>query len=123
MKITKPMALVASVVVIAGVGFGAAAWAPKHPAAQSQTQTAPTAQTTSISYSGQDGKTALELLKTKANVTTKDSSYGAYVDSINGVKGGTDGKYWTFYVNGAMSQQGAGDYQTKAGDSIEWKLQ
>lgn len=125
MKITKPMALVASVVVIAGIGAGVALWTPKAAphTPESAQATAQTSKTTSLGYSGQDGKTALELLKAAAAVTTKDSSYGAYVDSINGVAGGANGKYWTFYVNGAMSQEGAETYNTKTGDRIEWKLQ
>jgi hypothetical protein len=76
-----------------------------------------------ILYAGEDGKTALEILKQKADVLTKDSDYGEYVDSINGLQGGTGGKYWTFYVNGQMAQVGAGTYQTKNGDRIEWKFE
>ncbi len=76
-----------------------------------------------LTYKGQNGKTALELLKQKATVITKQSSYGEYVDSINGLVGGTGGKYWTFYVNGTMASVGAGSYTTTANDSIEWKLQ
>jgi hypothetical protein len=76
-----------------------------------------------VSYKGEEGKTALELLKATATVVTKDSSYGPYVDSINGVKGGTNGKYWTFYINGQKAQVGAGAYATKSGDNIEWKFE
>jgi uncharacterized protein YxeA len=81
------------------------------------------AETSSVSYDGQEGKTALELLKQNAEVVTKDSAYGPYVDSINNVQGGTDGKYWAFYVNGQMAQVGADAYQTKTGDKIEWKFE
>lgn len=76
-----------------------------------------------VSYDGVEGKNALELLKSKATVTTKQSSYGEYVDTVNGVQGGTDGKYWTFYINGKMAQVGAADYKTKDGDKIEWKFE
>lgn len=76
-----------------------------------------------VSYAGQDGKTALELLKTNVpNVKTKTSSIGEFVESING-KGGDGTKYWSFYINGEMSQVGAGTYQTKSTDKLEWKLQ
>jgi hypothetical protein len=92
------------------------------PAAQVQQKPKPASQTT-ISYDGVEGKTALELLKTKATVVTKQSSFGEYVDSINGVTGGTNGKYWAFYINGQMSQVGAGAYQTKTGDKITWKFE
>jgi hypothetical protein len=78
---------------------------------------------TYLRYQGEAGRTALELLKDEAEVVTKDSSYGPYVDSINGVKGGMDGKYWAFYVNGSLATQGADAYTTKAGDTIEWKFE
>lgn len=78
---------------------------------------------TYLKYQGQDGKTALTILKTKADVVTKDSSYGTYVDSINGVKGGDSGKYWALYVNGSPAQVGADAYTTKTGESIEWKFE
>jgi hypothetical protein len=79
--------------------------------------------TTHLSYKGENGKTALALLKEHAAVVTKQSSFGEYVDSIDEVKGGTDNKYWTFYVNGVQSQVGAGAYVSKNGDNIEWKFE
>ncbi|KKP86592.1 MAG: hypothetical protein UR87_C0015G0003 [candidate division CPR3 bacterium GW2011_GWE2_35_7] len=68
----------------------------------------------SVIYQGEDTKNALELLKSKENVVTKQSSFGEYVNEINGIKGGTDNKYWIFYVNGKMSEVGADDYVTKS---------
>ena len=97
---------------------------------ESQTTTQPVQKTQQmppsqsyVSYSGQNGKNALELLKQHADVTTKDSAYGPYVESINAKMGGTDGKYWAFYVNGTMASVGAHDYVTKDGDKIEWKFE
>src|SRR5688572_16774214 len=58
------------------------------------------AQTARVAYDGVAGKTALELLKAKTSVVTKDSQYGPYVDSIDGIKAGDDNKYWSFYING-----------------------
>ena len=78
--------------------------------------------TTNVKYDGQDGKTALELLKSKASVETKQSSFGEFVVSINGNDGGGT-KYWLYYVNGQEANVGAGAYDTKASDKIEWKLQ
>jgi hypothetical protein len=101
-----------------------AAPAPAAQAAQPEPAAAPAAKATQrVSYDGVTGKTALELLKTEATVVTKDSSYGPYVDSINGVSGGTDGKYWAFYVNGKLAEVGADAYVTKGGDKIEWKFE
>ena len=76
-----------------------------------------------VSYKGESGKNALELLKTQAVVVTQDSAYGPFVDSINGVQGGTNGKYWAFYVNGKQSNVGANDYVTQDGDTLEWKFE
>lgn len=87
----------------------------------SQTTVKP-AETTHLSYEGQDGKTALELLKAKADAQTKSSSLGEYVTAINGNDGGGT-KYWLFYVNGKEAAEGAGTYVTHAGETIEWKLQ
>ena len=94
-------------------------------AAATKEQTAKTkgAHTTHLSYVGVQGKTALELLKQHAAVAIKDSSYGPYVDSINGLVGGTDGKYWAFYVNGKLAEVGANAYITQSADQIEWKFE
>ena len=91
---------------------------------QTSTQTPAEApqKTESISYKGEDGKTALELLKTNATAVTKQSSIGEYVTSINGNDGGGK-KYWLFFVDGKESSVGAGAYVTKSSENIEWKLQ
>lgn len=75
-----------------------------------------------ITYQGEDGKTALELLKAREDVQTETSEFGELVTTINGQDGGGE-KYWIFYVGGEMSSVGAGDYTTKTGETIEWKLQ
>lgn len=76
------------------------------------------------SYDGQDGKTALELLKAKyPNTTTESSTYGDYVTGIDGVKADSSKEYWAFYVNGEVANEGAGTYQTKSSDKIEWRLE
>lgn len=67
------------------------------------------------------GKTVLEQLQQKADVKVKNSDFGAFVESINGISGG--GKYWVFYVDGQMAQTGAGNYKTKGGEKIEWKFE
>ncbi|MDO8655529.1 MAG: DUF4430 domain-containing protein [bacterium] len=75
-----------------------------------------------ISYVGVEGKNALELLKSTHQVETQKFSFGEMVQSIDGVASpATD--FWAFYVNGKQSDVGAGDYQTKSGDKLSWKLQ
>jgi hypothetical protein len=75
-----------------------------------------------LSYQGEDGKTAMELLKSEAEVETKSSSLGDYVTSINGNDGGGS-KFWLFYIDGKEASVGADKYVTKSGETIEWKLQ
>ena len=122
--------VIIGVVVALSVATGIV-WAKKadnKPASQNSTsQTEQTSDnkksSNSVTYDGVEGKNALELLKAEAEVVTKQSSFGEYVDSINGVVGGTDGKYWAFYINGELSQVGAADYQTRTGDKLEWKFE
>ncbi len=78
---------------------------------------------THISYKGEDGKTALDILRAHAQVTTRQSSFGEYVESVDEVQDGTNNKHWTFYVNGSPSPMWAGSYVSKAGDTIEWKFE
>src|SRR5262245_34594599 len=74
-----------------------------------------------IAYEGEDGKTALELLKSRARVRTRSSQLGELVEEINGVRSDND-YYLFYYINGSMAKTGAGNYLTRNGDKIEWKL-
>jgi len=107
------------IIIVAGAGIDVAAHHQTSTKTVTVTQQAPT---THLAYRGQDGKTALALLKQHATVVTKSSSLGEYVVSINGNNGGGS-KYWIFYVNGQESQVGADAYTTKNTDLVQWKLQ
>jgi hypothetical protein len=76
-----------------------------------------------VSYKGEDGKSAMELLKANFTVETQDfGDLGQFVKAINGVE--PDSRhFWALYVNGAQSQVGAESYITKSSDAIEWKLE
>ncbi len=87
-------------------------------------QTSPTSQREErlvIAYQGEDGKTALELLKTHARVRTASSQLGELVVEINGVASG-NGFNFIYFVNDATAKTGAAQFITKSGDKIEWKL-
>jgi hypothetical protein len=123
--------IIAAVVVAVTAVTGGVLWANKSPeqpqvaSSQIQQPAAAKAEVRAdyVGYAGEDGKNALQLLKGHiSDVQTKESSYGEFVASINGQDGGGK-KYWTFYVNGEMAQVGAGAYQAKNTDKIEWKLQ
>lgn len=75
-----------------------------------------------IAYDGQDGKTALDLLKASHQITSEDSSMGSFVTSIDGTANTTD-TYWMFYVNGQLSSVSSDNYQTKSTDKIEWRYE
>jgi hypothetical protein len=76
-----------------------------------------------VSYEGQNDKTALELLKDKYQVDTKEfSGVGEFVSAIEGVAAEDGKNFWAFYVDGQMATEGAGTYKTKDGEKIEWRL-
>jgi hypothetical protein len=72
-----------------------------------------------VSYTGQDGKNALELLQASHQVDVSDQGF---VNSIDGVKP-SDREFWAFYVNNQQAQVGAKDYSSKNSDAIEWRLE
>ena len=77
-----------------------------------------------VSYVAVEGKTSLEQLKElTTSAQTKTTEYGEYVDAINSLVGGTDGKYWSFYIDGTLASVGAGSYIQKGGEKIEWKFE
>ena len=127
-QISKKLFIGIAVALIILLGGAWTVWSSKlhnlpKPVVKNETSQPAAPTNKNVTYSGVEGKTALALLQQKATVVTKDSSYGPYVDSVNGVQGGTDGTYWAFYVNGTLAQVGADAYTTKAGDKIEWKFE
>lgn len=70
-----------------------------------------------------EGSVLDQLQAINDDVVVVESEEGSYVDSINGLAGGTDGKYWSLYVDGEMATVGAADYMPKGGEVIEWKFQ
>jgi hypothetical protein len=76
-----------------------------------------------VIYEGEEGKTALQGLKDKYTVRTKEySGLGEFVESISGIS--PDSKhFWAFYVNGSLSNVGPSFYNMKKSDKIEWKLE
>ncbi len=74
-----------------------------------------------IVYQGQDGKMVLELLEEHVDSFTTEGQGGEIlVTSINGITGGTEGRYWLYYVNEKAGLIAASRMITVDGDSIEW---
>lgn len=117
---SKVIVFVVAFIVIVG-GVGASVW---HYESLNTAQIVTNAQhqVTEVTYHGQNGVNALTLLKKYATVQTKQYSFGAFVTSINGTPGNGP-KYWTFYINNKEASVGAGEYTTKNGDILTWKLQ
>lgn len=75
-----------------------------------------------VSYKGQAGKTALELLQKNAKTIISGAGKNAFVTSINGVKANPTNQYWQLKVNGKSASVGAGSFVTKNSDTITWEL-
>lgn len=130
-------AAIAAIVVVVLLAIGALAYAnygtdsttstsPSTATDSVQTEQAaePAEQANYISYVAVKGQTALAQLKdVNDSVVTEKSTYGEYVASINQLKGGTEGKYWSFYINEKLADVGAGSYTAEGGEKIEWKFQ
>ena len=69
-----------------------------------------------------EGESVLDVLSRTRKIETKEYSFGKLVENIEGVKNGTEEKYWIFYVNDDESKVGAADYKLKEGDKVEWKF-
>jgi drug/metabolite transporter (DMT)-like permease len=85
-----------------------------------QTITYPEVQKKKITI--QSGRTALDMLAGNATITTKKSSYGILIESINGHVNGTNNAFWTYSINGKDAPIGAAEYIVQDGDIIEWKF-
>jgi len=110
-------------IVVVLVLFGLGAHLASNYAPKSATTTNPQVQSTqTIAHNGQDGKTALELLKNRADVKSQDYESGTYVQAINGTEN-NETHIWLFYINGQMSFEDVGKLQTKNSDKIEWRYE
>lgn len=45
-----------------------------------------------------------------------------YIDSINGIKDGEEGRYWEFYVNGEIGKTSVDKQKLEEDDIVEWRL-
>ena len=76
-----------------------------------------------INYRCEKDKTAFELLeKNSESVETKDYSFGRLVTAINNIKGGTDGKYWTYFIDDKSATVSADNYKCVDSEKVEWRF-
>ena len=53
-----------------------------------------------------------------------DSEYGLFITSINGITAdGSDGAYWSIYVNGEYGQYGADSQPVNDGDAFSFRYE
>ena len=80
-----------------------------------------------IAYKGDTAFSILERCSEK-NGFSVDSTYYAQFDStlvnsINNDMGGSNGKYWQYYVNGELPDVGADKCMITNGDSLRWSFE
>ncbi len=67
----------------------------------------------------------LKDLSVKENFKLESKEYkgmGMLVESIDGIKNGTDNKYWQYWINGELPMVAADKKTVEKGDKIEWKF-
>lgn len=74
----------------------------------------------SIALTGENGKSVFDILKSKYQVDSSDSSFGVMINSINGLAS-TDKEFWLYSVNGKPAEVAADKYITNNGDQIVWE--
>jgi hypothetical protein len=112
--------VVVLLLVLVGLGVASSNLSSKH-----QTPTTSATATTkpqTISYQGEDGKNALELLQRNHQVQTQDSSFGTFVTSIDNVAQ-TENSFWLYYVDGKAGDAAADKTVTQNGQTIEWRYE
>lgn len=68
----------------------------------------------------------LEELARRENFDIETDFYpemGIFIESIGEAKGGTDNKWWQYWVNGNLGEVAADKKNVKAGDLIEWEFE
>lgn len=83
------------------------------------------AQKEDLTYAGQDGETALDLLRA-ADPTAEVSGEGenAFVTAICGYTAQeSDNEFWALYVDGEQAEVGAGSLETSDGQELTWTLE
>lgn len=121
--------IVAVAIVILGIFFVINSNTPsttnnsETPTTESSNVATQSAKPRTLAYRGQEGKTALELLKGAVTIETQGEGEMAFVTTINGYKPDVTAEFWAFYVNDKQAEVGAGSYITKSTDMIEWRLE
>jgi hypothetical protein len=80
-----------------------------------------------VAYSGDTAFSLLKRCAEKDGFPISAIYYAQYdstlINSINNAAGGTDGKYWQYYVNGELPPIGADKCIISNGDSLRWSFE
>lgn len=98
------------------------------PSADKKTGTIVVSQKIANSLAGQytlpSNSTVLALLQSSAMIEQSGQGKMAFITAINGRKADdTKKEFWALYVNQKKAEVGAGSYQLKSGDEVEWKIE
>lgn len=50
-------------------------------------------------------------------------AFGVFIESIDGIKNGDDGKYWQYYIDGVLGDAAADKKVLKKGERVEWRFE
>lgn len=124
------VALVLSAGLLAGCSEGSGGSGgsdqPAQQTAEASTTPSPSSASDSaeLSYPGEDGRTALELLlEADPSAVVNGEGEMAFVTAIRGRAAKTESEFWALYVDGEAAQVGAGALETESGQTITWKLE
>ena len=79
-------------------------------------------------FSYEEGLTAYDYLmkateKDNTELKTTEYDFGISIDGIGDMVGGTDGKYWMFYIDGQSAPVAADKQEVSAGSVVEFKYE
>ena len=77
-----------------------------------------------VTYEGEQGKTALEILQSICEIETKTTAEGAIITvvAIDGIKASSP-DYWAFYLNSQYALNSPNNILTTETDLIKWQLE
>lgn len=68
--------------------------------------------------------TVFDVLENNIDIEYNNNySYGVFIESIDGIKNGDDGKYWQYYIDDALGNLAADKKILKDGDTVEWRFE
>ena len=117
------LGVIATAAIVATVFITVKALKTEEPVAETPTLDCPMTNGV-VTYSGEDGKTALELLAAICEIETRETAEGAVitVTAIDGIAA-TAPDYWAFYVNDKPALSSPNQIKTVDTDTIEWQLE